>query len=122
MRQTACARRSRAGMISGGTRGREPHVRHDAAGFLALLGGASAAAWPAVVRAQKQEMPRLVGVLSGFSEIEIQAPLTAFRSELNRLGWLEGSNLILDAVTTVDYERMAAEAGRLVSRSPDVIV
>ena len=32
MRQTACVRRSLAGMIGGGTRGREPHVRHEAAG------------------------------------------------------------------------------------------
>ena len=33
MRQTACARRSLADMIDGGTRGREPHVRHQAAGL-----------------------------------------------------------------------------------------
>jgi putative tryptophan/tyrosine transport system substrate-binding protein len=60
--------------------------------------------------------------LSGFSEKEMEAPLRAFRLELNRLGWFEGRNLILDTVSTVDYERMAAEAGRLVSRNSDVIV
>jgi hypothetical protein len=31
MRQTACARRSLAGMIGGGTLGREPHLWHEAA-------------------------------------------------------------------------------------------
>jgi len=88
--------------------------------FITLLGGA-AAAWPLAARAEKRAMP-LVGVVSGFSEPQMRAPLKAFRLELNRLGWVEGSNLLLDAVTTVDYERMALEAGRLVSRNADVIV
>jgi len=87
--------------------------------IITLLGGA-AAAWP--LAALAQQVSRLVGVLSGFSEKEMEAPLRAFRLELNRLGWFEGSNLILDTVSTVDYERMAAEAGRLVSRNSDVIV
>jgi putative tryptophan/tyrosine transport system substrate-binding protein len=89
--------------------------------FISLIGGA-AAALPIVARAQKQDKPRLVGVLSGFSEMEMHASLAAFRSELNRLGWVEGTDLILDMVSTDDYGRMAAEAGRLVSRNPDVIV
>ena len=89
--------------------------------FITLLGGA-AAALPIVARAQKQDKPRLVGVLSGFSEMEMHGSLAAFRSELNRLGWVEGTDLILDMVSTDDYGRMAAEAGRLVSRNPDVIV
>ena len=85
--------------------------------FITILGGA--AAWPREALAQKRAIP-LVGVVSGFNEP--QMPLKAFRLELNRLGWVEGSNLLLDAVTTVDYERMALEAGRLVSRNADVIV
>lgn len=88
--------------------------------FISVL--SSAAAWPLAARAQNRAIPPLVGVLSGFSESQMQAPLKAFRSELSRLGWVEGSNLLLDAVTTADYERNAAEAGRLVSRNPDVIV
>src|SRR5262245_36830195 len=88
--------------------------------FITLLGGAMAA-WPREARAQKRAMP-LVGVVSGFNEPQMRAPLKAFRLELNRLGWVEGSNLLLDAVTTVDYERMALEAGRLVNQNADVIV
>jgi hypothetical protein len=40
MRQTACARRSLAGMIGDGTRGREPMPRIKRRDFIALLGGA----------------------------------------------------------------------------------
>jgi putative tryptophan/tyrosine transport system substrate-binding protein len=88
--------------------------------FIAGLGGA--AAWPLVARAQ-QDKQHIVGVVSGFSETEMRAPLGALRSKLAQLGWQEGRNLKLDSVLgDGDYPRMTAAAGLLVSRNPAVIV
>ena len=87
--------------------------------FVILLGGSAAAAWPVAARAQ-HDRQRLVGVVAGYSEAEMRAPLTAFRSKLNQLGWTEGRNLAIDArLGAGDYRRMTAEAGTLVSRNPD---
>jgi putative ABC transport system substrate-binding protein len=75
--------------------------------FIALVAGA--AAWPVAAWAQRDSQ-RLVGVVSGYSEAEMRAPLTAFRSKLNQLGWTEGRNLAIDArLATGDYRRMTAE-------------
>jgi putative ABC transport system substrate-binding protein len=90
--------------------------------FVNLLGGA-AAGWPLAARAQEQDRQRLVGVVAGFSEAEMRPLLTAFRSKLNQLGWMEGRNLAIDArLGAGDYQRMTAEAGTLISRNPDVVV
>ena len=89
--------------------------------FVTLLG--AAAAWPFAAEAQQGDRPRLVGVVAGFSEAEMRAPLTAFRSKLKELGWAEGRNLIIDArLGSGDYQRMTSDAGKLVSRSPDIVV
>ena len=89
--------------------------------FITLLGG-TAVAWPLGARGQ-QDGRRLVGVVAGFSELEMQPQLTALRSKLNQLGWAEGRNLEIDArLGAGDYQRMIVEAGSLVSRKPDVIV
>jgi len=48
--------------------------------FITLLSGAAAAC----AMAQHGERPRLVGVVAGFSEAEMQPRLTAFRDKLNR--------------------------------------
>jgi putative tryptophan/tyrosine transport system substrate-binding protein len=89
--------------------------------LLAALGGA-AAAWPLVAQAQ-QDRRRLVGVVAGFSEPEMRPQLTALRSKLSELGWIEGHNLELDArLGAGDFQRMTVEAGSLLGRNPDVIV
>jgi putative tryptophan/tyrosine transport system substrate-binding protein len=91
--------------------------------FITLLGGAAVTVTSPLAARAQQDRPRLVGVVAGYSEAEMRAPLTAFRSKLNRLGWTEGRNLAIDArLGAGDYRRMTAEAGTLVSRNPDIIV
>jgi putative tryptophan/tyrosine transport system substrate-binding protein len=89
--------------------------------FITLLGG-TAATWAIAARAE-QSARRLVGVVAGFAEADMRLPLMAFRSKLTELGWVEGRNLAISALPGAgDYERMAADAGVLVSQNPDVIV
>ena len=64
--------------------------------FITLLGGA--VAWPLAARAQQNDRARRIGVLMAFTEsdAEIQARVTAFRQELRKLGWAEGSSLRIE--------------------------
>jgi len=65
--------------------------------FITLLGGA-AATWPIAARAQQPNRMRLIGVLMGFAESDpvAQRIVTAFRSALPKLGWTEGSNVLVE--------------------------
>jgi putative ABC transport system substrate-binding protein len=63
--------------------------------LITLLGGA-AVAWPLVAGAQQRERLRLVGVLAAFSDDEMRPMLSAFRSRMSQLGWIEGRNLAID--------------------------
>jgi putative tryptophan/tyrosine transport system substrate-binding protein len=97
------------------------HIRRR--DFIFTLGGA-AAAWPLGARAQQAaERLRLVGVVAGFSELDMRPSIIAFRNKLDQLGWTEGHNLAVDArLGAGDYQRMTAEAGLLINRNPDVIL
>jgi putative tryptophan/tyrosine transport system substrate-binding protein len=91
--------------------------------FITLLGGA--AVWPLAARAQQGERMRRIGVLLPFpkGDAEIQARVQAFRQELARLGWSEGSNVQLDERWSTDnMDLVRADAGNLVSLNPDVVV
>jgi hypothetical protein len=50
--------------------------------FITLLG--VAAAWPLAARAQEGDRVRLVGIVAGFAEAEMQPLLTAFRDKLRQ--------------------------------------
>ena len=65
--------------------------------FITLLGGA-AAAWPLDARAQQPERVRRIGVLMGYPENDPAGQLraTAFRQELEKLGWVVGRNVQID--------------------------
>ena len=90
--------------------------------FITLLGGA-AAAWPLAVRAQERGRVRRIGVLTGLSESELRPLLIVFREKLKELGWLEGSNIIIEVRTSGgDLKRMIDDAGAIVGLNPDVIL
>jgi putative ABC transport system substrate-binding protein len=93
--------------------------------FITLLGGA-AAAWPLTARAQQSgERVRRVGILMPFpqTEQEMQARVRAFKEELHRLGWVEGSKIEFDERWTTDnMELVRSNAASLVESKPDAIV
>jgi putative ABC transport system substrate-binding protein len=92
--------------------------------FIALVGGA-AAAWPFSARAQPRERVRRIGILMPFpkADAEIQTWVQAFRQELARLGWSEGSNVQFDERWSTDnMDLVRADAANLVALNPDVIV
>jgi putative tryptophan/tyrosine transport system substrate-binding protein len=64
--------------------------------FITLLGGTTA--WPLGARAQRPDRMRLIGVLMGFAESDAaaRADVTAFRGELAKLRWTEGTNLRIE--------------------------
>src|SRR5262245_42609004 len=69
--------------------------------FRALVGGA-AAAWPLAARTQQADRVRRVGVLGPARTIRFSGPgYQIFVSELRKLGFTEGQNVV------VDYHRAA---------------
>jgi putative ABC transport system substrate-binding protein len=90
--------------------------------FIAGLGGA--AAWPVVARTQQPRRVRLIGVMAPYPEDDTlaKARVRAFRQELTKHGWSEGSDVKFDERwTTDDMDRVRAAAASLVELQPDVI-
>jgi putative ABC transport system substrate-binding protein len=91
--------------------------------LLAAL-GCAAVAWPLAARAQQPHRTRLVGILMPFPESDAaqQARFRAFRQELTKLGWSEGSDVQFDVRWTTDnMDLVRAAAADLVKLKPDVI-
>src|SRR2546430_2926613 len=90
--------------------------------FITLLGGA-AAAWPLVARAQQAGGMRRIGVLMGLPENdpEAQSELASFVQELQKVGWAEVRNILIDSrwAAPGDRQRLAKE---LVALQPDLIL
>src|SRR5262245_21805828 len=92
--------------------------------FLATLGGA-AASWPLAARAQQPERTRLIGVLMGGAETDLESParVKAFEEALARLGWTVGHNLRIEyRWTRADVERTRAQSVELLRMAPDVVI
>ena len=92
---------------------------------LTLLGGGAAVVWPLAARAQQTEWVRRVAFLHGLPEgdPEARARVTAFRQELETLGWKEGRNIeIVHRFSGADVARIQAYVTELVSTAPDLIV
>jgi putative tryptophan/tyrosine transport system substrate-binding protein len=91
--------------------------------FIGVLGGA--AVWPVVARAQQPERMRRIGVVMAYVESDPngQMQVAAFRQELQKLGWIEGSNLQIDfRYAADDPARIRALAIELLGTSPDLMV
>jgi ABC-type uncharacterized transport system substrate-binding protein len=89
--------------------------------FIALLGGAAAAAWPPAPSAASGH-PR-IGVLDINSADADARNLAAFRDGLHRLGYIEGRTVDIDyRYSDGDTDRLPALAQELVQLKPDVVL
>ena len=91
--------------------------------FLTLAGGAAAFA-PLAARAQQPERVRRIGVLMHLNadDQEGEDRFSAFRQELQQLGWIDGRNMQIDirwGGNDADRRKYAAE---LIAHAPDVIL
>lgn len=89
--------------------------------FMALAGGA-AVGWPLRAQAQQAEGVKRIGILSEFSEAQMQPLIAAFNQQLQQLGWKD-ENIRADLrFAIVDDAQFKSVAASLVATSPDVIV
>jgi hypothetical protein len=65
--------------------------------FITLLGSA-AAAWPLTARAQQPDRVRRIGVLQAINESDPEGQLrkAPFVQGLQKFGWTEGANVMID--------------------------
>ena len=90
--------------------------------FIRLVGGTTVA-WPLAARAQQSPIRPLIGVLSPLSVAAARHNITAFRSSLRDLGYVDGRNATLALrYGDGDLERIRILARELVALRPDVIV
>jgi putative tryptophan/tyrosine transport system substrate-binding protein len=84
--------------------------------------GALAAVCPLAARAQQTKVAR-IGFLGSDSASSHAARLAAFRAGLRDLGWLEGTNLLIEyRWAEGNYERLRGLADELVQLKVDVLV
>lgn len=92
--------------------------------FITLV-GAAAAAWPLVTRAQQRVQMRRIAVVTGLArnDPETKVRTAAFLQELQRLGWIEGSNVQVDIRGVVGTSAAGRKnVAELVALKPDVIL
>jgi putative tryptophan/tyrosine transport system substrate-binding protein len=91
--------------------------------FLGVLGGV--AAWPLTGRAQQPDRVRVIGALFDLTENSpvAQSYIAAFRDELAKLGWKEGSNLRIESRFNAGHtDELRALAKQLVDLRSDAIL
>jgi putative tryptophan/tyrosine transport system substrate-binding protein len=93
--------------------------------LIALLASTAAGVWPGRARAQQSERMRRVAVLVGYAENdpETKGRITAFRQRLEKRGWSDGRNVLIETRfmvgTAVENEALARQ---VVATRPDVIL
>jgi len=86
--------------------------------FLGVLGGA-ATVWPLRARAQQSQAPRRIGLMANLA----LPPIQKFRERLQRLGYVEGKNLIIEyRYGEGTDDRFPSFAAELVAMPVEVIV
>ncbi len=86
--------------------------------FIAVLGGA-AANWPLSARAQQSQSPRRIGLMANLP----LPPIQKFRERLQKLGYVEGKNLIIEyRYGEGRDDRFPSFAAELVAMPVEVIV
>jgi putative ABC transport system substrate-binding protein len=87
--------------------------------FVGLVG--AAAAWPLAARAQQT---RRIGLVIALAESDPEAKkwLSAFRERLDKLGWFEGRNVVIDYRFAPAGEGAQALAKEILALHPDVIL
>jgi hypothetical protein len=75
------------------------------------------------LRAQSTATTRRIGFLSGFARADADAFYARMRTELDKLGWAEGRNIVLLEPRTSEgrNDALPAAAAELVAQDPDVI-
>jgi len=95
--------------------------------FIGLVGGAAAAAWPLMARAQKPGKVYRIAIASASSSVSDMSDThpvwgNLFK-ELRRLGYVDGKNLVvLRFSAEADTARFDLMIREVVSASPDVII
>ena len=92
--------------------------------FIIVLPGA-AATFPFVARAQQPERTRRIGVLMMYPENDPQGQLraTAFRRELEKVGWTVGGNLQINYHWgTGDADWVRSATAQVLRQAPDVML
>jgi putative tryptophan/tyrosine transport system substrate-binding protein len=92
-----------------------------------FIGGVLSFAAVCPLPALAQQQPgrvRLIGTLAGIADdSQSKVQYSAFRQNLQRLGWIDGQNVRIDArFGEGDATRIRKEAAELVALSPDVIL
>jgi ABC-type uncharacterized transport system substrate-binding protein len=93
--------------------------------FIGLLVVGAAGACSFAARAEPSDRMRRIGVLMGYAETDpsAQAQVEALRQELQKLGWEEARNILIDVhFPAADAGRVRATLTELMSLAPDVLV
>jgi putative tryptophan/tyrosine transport system substrate-binding protein len=92
--------------------------------FIRVLGGAAVTS-PLVARAQQPEALRRIAILHDYNEADPagRAQITAFREALQKQGWTDGRNAVIDYKSgATDNEMLRGYAAEILARKPDVVL
>ena len=73
-------------------------------------------------QAQQSDRPRVIGMLSDFSEKQMEPLVSEFRRQLRDLGWADSSIRITSRFGIANPAEFQTASSDIVSMSPDVIV